>query len=136
MGLVKHISFNNKLCDMAIYSHQYPLCICDTLILSFSCLKYYIAHIIFCGPLCQAFFVWGGGGVGGGIGLGVEMNSLCTYKLRKKEKKIIIYNPKKHDFITPMSHFLGEALLNVMRHVKNSCIYISLSMIYLLFKMR
>jgi len=83
MGLVKHISFNNKLCDMAIYSHQYPLCICDTLILSFSCLKYYIAHIIFCGPLCQAFF-----GGGWGIGLGVEMNFLCTYKLRKKEKKM------------------------------------------------
>ena len=73
---------------------------------------------------------------GWGIGLGVEMNSLCTYKLRKKEKKIIIYNPKEHDFITPMSHFLSEALLNVMRHVKNSCIYISLSMICLLFKMR
>ena len=120
---------------MAIYSHQYPLCICDTLILSFSCLKYYIAHIIFCGPQCQAFF----GGVGNRIGSGNEFFMyLQAEKERKKkwEKKIIIYNPKEHDFITPRSHFLSEALLNVMRHVKNSCIYISLSIIYLLFKMR
>ena len=35
----------------------------------------------------SGFFFLGGGG-GWGIGLGVEMNSLCTYKLRKKEKKM------------------------------------------------
>ena len=84
MGLVKHISFNNKLCDMAIYSHQYPLCICDTLILSFSCLKYYIAHITFRGPLCQAFFFGGGGGVGNRIGSG---NEFFMYLQAEKERK-------------------------------------------------
>lgn len=95
-----------------------------------------ILHTLFSVALYVRLFF---GGVGNRIGSGDEFFMyLQAEKERKKkwEKKIIIYNPKEHDFITPMSHFLSEALLNVMRHVKNSCIYISLSMICLLFKMR